>query len=57
LRARLLTISTVLNIVANIVVLPLVGVAGAAWINLATEALLMCWYGYGAWRASVHGNV
>lgn len=50
LRARLLAISTGFNIVANIVVLPLVGVAGAAWVNLTTEALLTCWYGYGAWR-------
>lgn len=52
LRARLLAVSTVFNIVANIVVLPLVGVVGAAWVNLTTEALLTCWYGYGAWRAT-----
>jgi len=50
LRARLLTASTIFNIVANLCVIPVLGVAGAASVNLLTEVVLVLCYGYGAWR-------
>lgn len=49
LRTRLQTVGALFNPLANLIWIPLFGVAGAAWINLATEFLLMLCYGYGAW--------
>jgi O-antigen/teichoic acid export membrane protein len=49
LRTKLLAISAVFNVVANVICIPLFGLAGAAWVNLATELILLLAYGYGAW--------
>jgi O-antigen/teichoic acid export membrane protein len=50
LRARLLAGSTIFNVVANLLVIPAIGVAGAAWVNFLTEVVLMLCYSYGTWR-------
>jgi O-antigen/teichoic acid export membrane protein len=49
LRTKLLAISAVFNVVANAICIPLFGLAGAAWVNLATEFILLLAYGCGAW--------
>lgn len=51
LRTKLLAVSAIINVVANLICIPLFGLTGAAWINLWTEALLLVCYGYGAWMA------
>lgn len=51
LRNRLLAIGAVFNVVANLAGIPIFGLHGAAWINLATETVLLIGYGYGAWRS------
>jgi len=51
LRNRLLAIGAVFNVLANVLVIPVFGLEGAAWINLTTETVLLVGYGYGAWRS------
>ncbi len=50
-RVRVLAASTAFNIVTNMMALSIFGVVGVAWVNVATETLLVGGYGYGAWRA------
>lgn len=50
LRNRFLAIAAVFNLAANVVAIPIFGLEGAAWINLATETVLLVGYGIGAWR-------
>jgi O-antigen/teichoic acid export membrane protein len=45
LRVRLLAFSTVFNIAANLLVIPVFGSIRAAWIIFVTESMLMLWYG------------
>jgi O-antigen/teichoic acid export membrane protein len=53
-RARVLAASTAFNIVVNVLALPVFGVVGAAWVNVASETLLVGGYGYMAWRTLRH---
>jgi O-antigen/teichoic acid export membrane protein len=49
LRTKLLAISAAFNVAANVMCIPLFGLAGAAWVNLVTEFILLLAYGCGAW--------
>jgi O-antigen/teichoic acid export membrane protein len=49
LRAGLLAIGALVNVVGNLVIIPWFGLAGAAWVNLGTEMIVFLCYGYGAW--------
>jgi len=49
LRTKLLAVGSVVNVVANAIFIPLFGLAGAAWVNLATEIILLIAYSGGAW--------
>jgi O-antigen/teichoic acid export membrane protein len=51
LRAVLLAISAIINIIANLIAIPLFGLEGAAWVNLITEFITFICYAYGAWVA------
>jgi O-antigen/teichoic acid export membrane protein len=51
LRAMLLAIGATVNAVGNLIVIPLFGLTGAAWVNLGTEAIVFLCYAYGAWVA------
>ncbi|HEY0733292.1 MAG TPA: oligosaccharide flippase family protein [Herpetosiphonaceae bacterium] len=53
LRTKLLAVGSVVNVVANAIFIPLFGLAGAAWVNLATEIILLIAYSGGAW-VSLH---
>ncbi|HEY1016457.1 MAG TPA: polysaccharide biosynthesis C-terminal domain-containing protein [Herpetosiphonaceae bacterium] len=49
LRTKLQAVGALFNPLANLAWIPLFGVMGAAWVNLATEFILVLCYGYGAW--------
>ncbi len=49
LRTQLLAVGAVFNVVANLACIPLFGLTGAAWVNLATEVVLLVCYSVGAW--------
>jgi O-antigen/teichoic acid export membrane protein len=49
LRTKLLAIGSVVNVAANALFIPLFGLAGAAWVNLVTEIILLVAYSGGAW--------
>jgi O-antigen/teichoic acid export membrane protein len=49
-RTKLLSVGAIFNVTANLIGIPLFGLVGAAWVNLATEVVLLVCYGYGAWR-------
>jgi O-antigen/teichoic acid export membrane protein len=51
LRAVLLAIGALFNALGNLLAIPLFGLEGAAWVNLATEAIVFMCYSYGAWSA------
>jgi O-antigen/teichoic acid export membrane protein len=55
LRTKLLALASSFNLGVNLFVIPFFGLVGAAWVNLATEILLLCCYAYGAWR-TVRGS-
>jgi O-antigen/teichoic acid export membrane protein len=50
LRTRLQAVGSTVNCIGNLVCIPLLGLIGAAWINLITEVTLFVCYGVGAWR-------
>lgn len=49
LRTKLQAAGAMFNLVGNLIVIPLFGLIGAAWVNLGTEAVLLVCYGWGAW--------
>jgi O-antigen/teichoic acid export membrane protein len=49
LRTQLLAVGALVNVAANLVAIPLFGLAGAAWVNVVTEVILLGCYSYGAW--------
>jgi O-antigen/teichoic acid export membrane protein len=49
LRTKLLAFGAAVNVVANAICIPLYGLAGAAWVNLVTEIILLLAYSGGAW--------
>lgn len=49
LRTKLQAVGSVVNAAGNLLLIPLFGLAGAAWINLATEVVLLIGYSYGGW--------
>jgi|HigsolmetaAR201D_1030396.scaffolds.fasta_scaffold02211_5 O-antigen/teichoic acid export membrane protein len=49
LRVAMLSVSALVNVVANLIALPLFGLIGAAWVNLFTEIVTFMCYAYGAW--------
>lgn len=44
------TIAAVINIVGNFLIIPVYGLVGAAWMTVATEAVLGCCIVLGLWR-------
>ena len=48
LRTKFLAGGAAINVLANLVSIPLLGLVGAAWVNLATEIVLLAGYSYGA---------
>lgn len=48
LRTSMLAISAIFNVIANLVILPIYGLTGAAWVNLVTEFVTFACYAYGA---------
>lgn len=51
-RTKLQSIGAVFNVSANLLCIPVFGLIGAAWVNVATEAVLLACYSYGAWRTA-----
>ncbi|HEX6288573.1 MAG TPA: oligosaccharide flippase family protein [Herpetosiphonaceae bacterium] len=49
LRTKLLAVGSVVNVIANAICIPVFGLEGAAWVNLATEIILLVAYSGGAW--------
>jgi O-antigen/teichoic acid export membrane protein len=49
LRTRLQVIGVIFNITGNLILIPVLGLTGVAWINLSTEVVLLLCYSYGIW--------
>ncbi len=54
LRTKLQAIAAVVNVVGNLICIPMFGLLGAAWVNVATETTLLIGYGSGAWYTMLH---
>ncbi len=57
LRSKLQTIGAAVNVLGNIICIPLFGLAGASWIYVATESTLLIAYSWGLWftvRSIIH---
>jgi O-antigen/teichoic acid export membrane protein len=52
LRTKLQAVGATANLLGNVVCIPLLGLIGAASVNLATEFILFVSYGYGAWKVA-----
>lgn len=48
-RTKLQSIGALSNVAGNLILIPVMGLIGAAWVNLFTEVILVLCYSYGVW--------